>query len=117
MEEILDRFNPWWTIKPDFPGIARKTYLSMLLNLKTTKDVVLITGLRRVGKTTLMQQVIHKLLGEVSSDRIFYVSLDNIALKDHTILEIVDGFRRSRSLKHNDFAYLFLDEVHVKKDY
>jgi len=115
MDDILHRFNPWWDSDFEFPGIARETYLTDLTNLQTTKDVVLVTGLRRVGKTTLLHQFIHQLLEQVEKNKIFYVSLDNLALKDHTIPDIIDTFRRICSLKHDEHAFLFLDEVIFKK--
>ncbi len=117
MEDLLHRFNPWWDGKFDFPGIPRIDYIDQLLNLKNRKEIVLITGLRRVGKTTLIRQLIHKLIDTNDRKKIFYVSLDNIALKERSILEIVDIFRRINGLKHNEHVYLFLDEVHFKKDY
>ncbi len=117
MEEILYRSNPWWSGEFKAPGIKRNDYLSQLFRLRGTNDVLLITGLRRVGKTTLVYQLVEELLREVDPKRIFYVSLDNLALKDYTILEIVDEYRKIQSLRHNDFVYLFFDEVHVKKDY
>lgn len=117
MERTLHEFNPWWDGKFEFPGVSRKDYLDALLKLTNSNDVVLVTGLRRVGKTTLMRQVIHKLLEKVNAKMIFYVSLDNIALREHTILEVVDEFRKLNGLKHNERVYLFLDEVHLKEDY
>lgn len=117
MEGILHRSNPWWTRKFDSPGIQREDHISTLLGFKESKDIVLITGLRRVGKTTLMLQIIHRLLEEVDSKLIFYISLDHIALKDRSIIEIVDDFRVVNGLKHDDFVYLFLDEVHFKDDF
>jgi predicted AAA+ superfamily ATPase len=117
MEEILHRFNPWWEKSYEFPGIAREEYIKNLLDLRDAKDVVLITGLRRVGKTTLMRQLICKLLEVVNGKYIFYISLDNIALKKWSILEIVENFRRINHLRHDEFVYLFLDEVHFKEDY
>jgi len=118
MEDILYRSNPWWTEDFRAPGIKREDYLSKLYNLKNTKDVVLITGLRRVGKTTLMYQLIELLIkNNIDPKRILYVSLDNIALREYSILDIIDEYRRIHSLKHKDFVYLFLDEVHTKKDY
>ena len=118
MEDLLHRFNPWWTKRYQFPGIAREGYLSQMLRLKGSKDVVLLTGLRRVGKTTLMHQLIHRLIeGDVPPDRVLYVSLDNLALKDRTILDIVEAFRRMNGLGHEERTYLFLDEVHLKPDF
>ncbi len=117
MEDILHRFNPWWAGEFKFPGIARNVHLKHLHSLKESKDVVLITGLRRVGKTTLMLQLIRRLLEEMDSKLIFYITLDHIALKDRSIIEIVDGFRAANGLKHDEFVYLFLDEVHFKDDF
>ena len=117
MEEILYRFNPWWTTKFAFPGIARERYLSLLLKLMEIKDIVLITGLRRVGKTTLMYQVIHRLLNDVAPEKICYISLDNLALKDRSIREIVEAFRKAKGLRHDEHVFLFLDEVHSKPDF
>ena len=117
MEEILYRYNPWWDGRFSFPGTARKRYLSILETLETTRDVVLVTGLRRVGKTTLLHQLIHRLLEKVDARRILYVSLDNLALRSHSILDVVDSFRRICSLKHDEHVYLFLDEVHFKENY
>ena len=117
MDDILHRFNPWWESDIEFPGIPRVTYLSKLEKLQKTKDVILLTGLRRVGKTTLLHQLIFRLLENIDRNRIFYVSLDNLALKDHTLLEIVDTFRRICSLRYNEYVFLFLDEIHFQKDY
>jgi len=117
MDELLHRFNPWWSGSYRLPGIPRERYLSIMAGLKGTRDIVLLTGLRRVGKTTLMHQLISRLLGEVDANRIFYVSLDHLALRNRTILEIVEAFRRLRGLRHDDAAYLFLDEVHLKRDF
>jgi uncharacterized protein len=117
MEEVLHRFNPWWDSQYPFPGVIRKQYLSRLEDLEKTRDVVLVTGLRRVGKTTLLHQLIHRLLNKVKARNILYVSLDNLAFRDHSILDVVESFRRLSSLKHDEFVYLFLDEVHFKEDY
>ena len=106
MEEILYRFNPWWTTKFAFPGLARERYLSLLLKLMETKDIVLITGLRRVGKTTLMYQVIHRLLKDVAPEKICYISLDSLALKDRSIREIVEAFRKAKGLRHDEHVFL-----------
>jgi len=117
MDEVLHRFNPWWTEDFQFPGIPRERYLSVLSGLERTRDVVLVTGLRRVGKTTLLYQRISRMLMNTEKEKLFYVSLDNIALKEHTITDIVERYRRIQGLRHDEFVYLFLDEVHLKRDF
>jgi len=118
MEELLYRMNPWWTEEYKAPGIKREEYVSKLYALRNLRDVIIIAGIRRVGKTTIIYQLIEKFIRDgVDPRRILYVSLDNIALREYTILKIVDEYRRIHSLRHNDFVYLFLDEVHTKRDY
>ncbi len=117
MDRLLHRFNPWWTEDFHPSAIPRQRYQHQLMSLVDTRDVVLVTGLRRVGKTTLLYLTIERLLENVPAGRIFYVSLDHMGLRDHTILEIVEEYRRINRLKHNEMAYLFLDEVHLKEDF
>jgi predicted AAA+ superfamily ATPase len=117
METLLRRFNPWWSGKFRTSARPRKHYQALLGSLVGTRDVVLITGLRRVGKTTLMHLIIEDLLEEVPADRVLYVSLDHLGLKERSILEIVEAFRTMNDLPHDEHVFLFLDEVHVKEDF
>ena len=119
METLLYRFNPWWESRyqPDF--IPRKGYLKTLLALKDTKDILLLTGLRRVGKTTLMKMMIQSLLGEHGMDpsRIFYVSLDFYGLEHYSILQIVEEFLKIQKVSVSEKTFLFLDEVAYREDF
>jgi len=119
METLLYRFNPWWESRyqPDF--ISRKGYLKTLLALKDTKDILLLTGLRRVGKTTLMKMMIQSLLGEHGMDpsRIFYVSLDFYGLEHYSILQIVEEFLKIQKVSVSEKTFLFLDEVAYREDF
>jgi len=117
MDAILEKFNPWWNDTYEFPGIERKAYLDKLSNMVDIRDVIFITGLRRVGKTTLMHQCIHRLLQREAPERILYISLDYFPLKEYSILEIEDAYRQLHSLKYNDKVYLFLDEVHFQDNF
>ncbi len=117
MEDILIKFNPWWDGTYEFPGIERSRYLEILEKHIGSRDVILITGLRRVGKTTIMHQIIHRLLQNEDPRKVLYVSMDYLPLKDHMILDIEDAFRRANSLKYNEKVFLFLDEVHFQDDF
>ena len=117
MDELLHRFNPWWTEEFHTEAIPRDHYQRHLMTLMETRDVVLVTGLRRVGKTTLLHLTITELLEQVPPERVFYVSLDHMGLRDHNILEIVEEYRKIHRLRHNEHAYLFLDEVHIKEEF
>jgi len=115
MKDLLDRFNPWWFGEVQFPGIAREGYLDELMRYNGNKDIILISGLRRTGKTTLMKQMIYSLIDiGVKPEHILFVSLDNIGLKDNTILDIEGEYRKSAGLDNDERLYLFLDEVHFQ---
>ena len=75
------------------------------MRLKESRDIVFVTGLRRVGKTTLLYQFIRRLLHEVEAKRILYVSLDNLALMDYSIAEIVENGVFLRLVREGEVRY------------
>jgi uncharacterized protein len=117
MDELLHAFNPWWDGTFAFPGIPREPYLELIDKLGSAPGVVFITGLRRVGKTTLMHQYIHHLLKNIDPRRILYVSLDNLIFQHHTLPEIIREYRQIHDLKQREGVHVFLDEVHYLKDF
>ena len=119
METILYRFNPWWEGEKASRGkIDRGKYTRKLFSLLNIKDIVLLTGLRRVGKTTIMKLFIDRLIESgVEPRRIFYVSLDFYGLERFSILEIVEAFYKIQSISFSDKTYIFLDEVAYKEKF
>ena len=60
--ELLYEYNPWW--EGDFfieDILPRKQLEAKLEDLMPSKSVVFLTGLRRVGKTTLMNLIAKKM--------------------------------------------------------
>jgi uncharacterized protein len=119
MEELLYQYNPWWEdavrnsdIKP------REKYLRELRSYLESKQIAVLTGLRRVGKTTLMKLIIEELIvSGVDPKHILYVSLDDYLLHRNSIIEIINEYRKTHKIKVEDKVYLFLDEVTYKKDF
>lgn len=119
MKEILFITNPWWEEKEFDSGIARQKYLPRLIKSLEHKRAVLITGSRRVGKTTLLKQLIQYLITEkkINSKNILYVLLDHPRLAKISILEIVEEFRKIHLLSQDEKIVLFFDEVQYLKDW
>ncbi len=119
MEETLFRFNPWWENKSGLQLISRSGYMALMNEAIDTNRIILISGLRRVGKTSLMRLTIQHLIDQIKIDpkKILYVSLDDYTLKNATILEIIEDFRKIHSIKFDERIYIFLDEVTYKSDY
>lgn len=111
LAEELFKFNPWWekAYQPDF--VPRPHYLGFLQRNTENSDIIIITGLRRVGKTTLMKSYIGSLLKNIEPSHILYASLDSLALETFSVAEITREYRKIHQLKLEERLYLFLDEV------
>lgn len=114
--EELFKFNPWWEreFQPQF--IPRPTYSDFLQKNLNNKDILLITGLRRVGKTSLIKLFIAELLKTIEAKYIFYTSLDSLPLEKYLIADIIREYRKIHSLPLTVKLYLFFDEVAYRKN-
>ncbi len=119
MEAILYKSNPWWEEMYTFEGYRRDKYLKILIHWLDNKDIVFLTGLRRVGKTTILKNFIATLIEEyhVNPKHIFYISLDLYVLDGYSIGEILERYRKIHKLSSAQKVYLFLDEVTSKASY
>jgi len=119
MEEIFYRFNPWWEEEFKTNFIDRPKYTTPLLSSIDKSPIEIITGLRRIGKTSIMKLVIDKLikLKNIPPNRIFFISLDFYKLESMSILDIVEEFFKLQKISFSERVYLFLDEITYKKDF
>ncbi len=119
MESILYKSNPWWEEDYLFVGFTRSRYLEPLGKWLGNKEIVFLTGLRRVGKTSILKNFISTLIHEKGIDpkEIFYISLDLYVLDEYSITQIVSEYRKIHKLPSSQKIYLFLDEVTAKASY
>lgn len=120
IEELFHRCNPWWGGKFALRGIVvRKAILEKLIKAFESKSIVLLTGLRRIGKTTLLRLLIQDLIREkkIPPEKIFYISMDHYSLRGMTLDDIIDKYRALHKLKSTEQIYLFLDEITSLVDY
>jgi len=118
MDALYYAFNPWWEGKDFESGIDRPNYLDHLPDTLKRKQVEVIIGSRRIGKTTLLKQYIKKLLIKgVSEKDIFYLALDHPSLAS---LPVSDHLKNMRSIfmhGREKKLFLFLDEVQESPDW
>jgi len=117
MEQVLYKLNPWWEVDFHTKSVPRPKYQNKLSKLLPMRDIVLLTGLRRVGKTTIIKQIVEELLRKVKPELIFYVSLDAYGLEKYSIHEIVTRYRTIHGLGLDQKIYVFLDEIAFKEDF
>lgn len=92
--------------------IERSLYLNELLDLKQTPDIKVITGIRRSGKSRLMESLIQKLRENDAGINIIHINY-NLTDFEH-ILEYhqLEVFVEDRYLPDRA-NYLFIDEVQM----
>jgi len=119
MEELLYQYNPWWEGQVDLSGIRpRQNQLDRIEPLMSDKRAVFLTGLRRVGKTTLMRLLVDRLIrAGIRASDILYVSLDDYLFRGEAIVDIVAAYRRTQKFSVDRSVILLFDEITYKTDY
>ena len=119
MEELLYQYNPWWeNVYSTDELIKRTNYFSKLINSLSNKSIIFLTGLRRVGKTSLMKLLITYLISDnIDPNHILYISLDDYVLRDKLLVEILTEYRKIHKLSLSERIYVFFDEITYKEDY
>ncbi len=119
VKNLLYQYNPWWDEGySDKSFIDRPSYTERLKENISKKHIVFLTGIRRVGKTTLMKIIIGELLHQgIDKKNILYISLDDYLLIQKNLFEILEEYRKIHKLKTEEKIYLFLDEITYQNDY
>jgi predicted AAA+ superfamily ATPase len=97
--------------------IEREIYLDKLRQLKDQHLIKVITGIRRCGKSTLLEIFRNELLRDgIANDNIIFLNFEereNLHLTNWTILydEIIEKVKPSKKY------YIFLDEVQLINDF
>lgn len=117
MNEILSLLNPWWTGETFETGIIREKYLKKLGSSTAHKRTVLLIGSRRVGKTTILHQLIAHLLENTSPKHILYALVDHPQLSSWSLFDIVEEHRKNFKLDRKTPLFLFFDEVQYLRNW
>lgn len=98
--------------------ISRDFYLNQLINSKHNRLIKVITGIRRCGKSYLLDPLFTKHLIEsgVTERHIVKMNLDEIRNKQYLDPVKLDEYLRSQILD-SDMHYIILDEIQLVKDF
>lgn len=120
--KVLWQYNPWWRTPSaageDAKPQRRLAYYEALRMLKHTsiRRFVVLSGVRRVGKTTILYQIIDKLVTEgINPRNILYVSFDNPILKLVSVETVLSAYESMYPLEGD--KYLFFDEIQYTDDW
>jgi len=118
IESELYKQNPWWEGKFEEKSISREIYLNEIFGNIKSKEIIFLTGLRRIGKTTLLMQTINQLLiNKIKPEDILFIRLDSFNLLEFSVHQLIEEYRKIHKKSVSDFFYLFLDEVTSRNNF
>jgi len=121
IQNALRSFIPWWQgKKPPVKKFRRHAFamIQQVLAENSLQRAVLLVGPRRVGKTTILLQLVETLLSaDVPAAQIMYVSLDHPLLRAVAIETIFKIYAEAAESDPTQTVYLLLDEIHYAKDW
>lgn len=111
--ELLVALNPWWSGRPFDTGVRRDRYLSTIKKYCASGEIVVLSGVRRSGKTTLLYQMIDDLIQNRGVDprSILFVNCDEPAMAhlDMPLDAVLETYRSN--VWSGEGAWLVFDEV------
>jgi len=118
MEETYFALNPWWEGREFDCGILRDEYLDDFEKFDRRKQVEVIVGSRRIGKTTIVKQMVKRRLGrKIPARDMLYLALDHPKLSGIGLSEHVRVFRKLFMHDRRKKLFLFLDEIQESPDW
>ncbi len=112
--------NEWWRTATISKEKAKQYRRKIFGEIKKTyfqyKQVVVLTGLRRVGKSTILYQLIEELLKSgVDPKHVLYFSFDEVIEDPIKVLE--EYARITKVNWKEEKVFLFFDEIHKLKNW
>ena len=92
--------------------IVRKNYLNRIIELKDTPDIKIITGIRRSGKSKLMQSYIEYLKTNCNNINIIFIDFMDLEFEEIKEYHALHSYVEQHYVAGN-MNYLFVDEVQM----
>lgn len=91
--------------------IIRENYIHELLKYKDSPEVKIITGMRRVGKSTILLLYLDELKKQgIKNENIIYMNFDSLKYEPYTDYRELYHYLTKR-IKNNEKYYIILDEI------
>ena len=120
--KVLTAFNPWWktgTVNPKMSKTYKRFAFHEAMKRLDQIDIrrtVVLTGTRRVGKTTIQYQMIETLLERgVAPQKIVFISMDHPMLKLSGVNDVLECYHENIYAEQD--VYYFFDEIQYAQDW
>lgn len=116
LQEIMRDWNFWGKkIDPDKVGWRREIYLEKITRYLKRREIIVLKGIRRGGKSTLMFQLMDWLLqnNSIKNEQLFYLNLEDFRLSNDLSANLLEEFLLlyRETINPRSHAYFFLDEI------
>jgi hypothetical protein len=109
--EILNDWNYWYRNFEEY--IPRTDYLNKIKLFRRSGEIIVLTGIRRSGKSTLLKLEMKDLANDLEKKDLVYINFEDPRfsgnLNTKTLDMIFDAYREN--INPEGDVYLFLDEV------
>lgn len=113
--EILEILNDWNYWNKDFPEtFSRKKYDEKIASYMTNDEIIVLKGIRRCGKSTLLLNQIKRLVKNgVDKKEILFVNLEDPRFLNHLNVALLQKIKDVylEYLSPTQKPYIFLDEI------
>ncbi len=117
----LVQFNEWWTtgkVRESLLKEYKRPLFGTIVNSLKDRQITLLYGLRRVGKTTLFYQLIDELLKSgVTPKNILYFSFDEFVEDLNDLVKTYEVEVLRTPLAEAGRVFIFFDEVQKLEDW
>lgn len=120
--KVLRQYNPWWrmptAMQEESKPQKRQAYHEALkiLNHKSIRRFVVLSGVRRVGKTTILYQIMEHMINEgIEPQNILYATFDNPVLKLIDVQSVLSIYESLYPISGT--RYLFFDEIQYTENW
>lgn len=115
-EETLQILNEWnyWERDVETDIFPRNEYVKRMIEFLKTKEVIVLNGIRRSGKSTLLKLLISELHKNVSKKQILLVNFEDPRFYPYLSTELLENiFEAYRTFVNpKKKCFILLDEVH-----
>jgi len=97
-------------------GIERSQYLQKLQQYMTRKEIIVLKGIRRCGKSTIMKQLMKRLMKQgIAKEQLLYVNLESYELRNSHSVELFEKILEvyGEHINPQERIYFFIDEIQV----
>ncbi len=112
IQTALEKQNLWWFDRKYNTGIPRLVYYPNIAKYLKTKEIQLVLGARRTGKSTLLYQIIDSL--KITPQAVLFINLDEPLFQSKADdPEFLSSLIEEHMFQHKNIKnfYVFIDEI------